>query len=212
MTFFSRIFNKRKLYSYYYPRNYYYEKILDKYSDGHFYVNLINNLKKINEIETNTEIRLIDNKKLNEIVIKDIIRKYGKPNYKIICEDLFEIKVLFYRQKLAYHKTKLEFHFCKNNLFLYTYTFSYLNLEDKNEIIQILKEKYLEGKSKDIINNYIVDKNKNIILLEDSIDFSIYYSYKNNIALEMILEYIDLKKVKDEGKKKRDKEILYKRL
>jgi len=97
-------------------------------------------------------------------------------------------------------------------LFLYTYTFSYLNLEDKNEIIQILKEKYLEGKSKDIINNYIVDKNKNIILLEDSIDFSIYYSYKNNIALEMILEYIDLKKVKDEGKKKRDKEILYKRL
>ncbi len=217
MTFIFQLFNKRKLD--YYPRYYYYEILLDKYRDGLFYSNLINNLKKTDGIKTDTEIRLFDNKIPNEVVINDIIRKYGKPNYKIIYEDLFEIKVLFYRQKLGEHKTKVEFHFFRNNLFFYTYTFPYLNLENKNEIIQMIKEKYLEGKSEDIINNfitsnlsYIVDKNKNIILYNDSIDFSIYYYCDNKKIMEKIMESIDFMKVKNEIKQKRNKLMLYKRL
>ena len=44
MTFIFQLFNKRKLD--YYPRYYYYEILLNKYRDGLFYSNLINNLKK----------------------------------------------------------------------------------------------------------------------------------------------------------------------
>ena len=172
----------------------------------------MNNLKTLNKIETNTEISLVDNKKLHEINIKDIVRKYGKYNYKITNEDLLEIDILFYRLKLGKHKTKLEFHFFENTLFFYTYTFSHLNTEDKNEIKQIIQKKYLEEESQDIFKNYIVDKSKNIILLSDNIDFSIYYICDNKIALERILKHIDLKNAKIKSKEKVYKKTLYRRL
>jgi len=210
MTFISQIFGKRK--SYNYTRYYYYEMLSDKYNDGQFYSNVMNNLKTLNKIETNTEISLVDNKKLHEINIKDIVRKYGKYNYKITNEDLLEIDILFYRLKLGKHKTKLEFHFFENTLFFYTYTFSHLNTEDKNEIKQIIQKKYLEEESQDIFKNYIVDKSKNIILLSDNIDFSIYYICDNKIALERILKHIDFKKAKIKSKEKVYKKTLYRRL
>jgi len=97
-------------------------------------------------------------------------------------------------------------------LFLYTYTFSYLTLKEKNEIIKIIKEKYLERECKDIINYNIVDKNKNIIMLNDGVDFSIKYSRKNNIDLETILKNNEFQNSKEENKRKRDKKILFKRL
>ena len=97
-------------------------------------------------------------------------------------------------------------------MFLYTYTFSYLTLKEKNEIIKIIKEKYLERECKDIINYNIVDKNKNIIMLNDGVDFSIKYSRKNNIDLETILKNNEFQNSKEENKRKRDKKILFKRL
>jgi hypothetical protein len=210
MTFIYKISYKRKPNSY--PRSNYYETLLDKYSDGKFYSVLINKLKVFNEIKTAAVIQYLDNKILSDTVINDIIRKNGKPNYKIVYDDLLKIKVLFYRQKMGKHKTKLEFHFLKNSLFFYTYTFTYLNFEDKNEIIQILKEKYFVNKSQDIIDNYIVDKNNNSIILDDGIVFSIYYICGNRIAWGKILEYIDLNKVKDVNKHKSYRKILYKKL
>ena len=195
-----------------YSRNYYYENLLMEHNRGSLYFILMKDLKNTNGIETNTEIQFMDNKKNNEINKECIIRKYGIPSYKFIYEPLPEIEVLFYRQKLGSHKTKLELHFFKNKLFLYTYTFSHLSLKDKNEIIKIIKEKYLERECKDIINYNIVDKNKNIIMLNDGVDFSIKYSRKNNIDLETILKNNEFQNSKEENKRKRDKKILFKRL
>jgi len=210
MTFISQIFSTKK--SYNYTRYYYYEMLSDKYRDGQFYSDAINNFKTLNKIETDTEISLVDNKKLQEIRIKDIVKKYGKFNYKITNEDLFEIDILFYKLKLGKHKTKLEFHFFENTLFFYTYTFSHLNAEDKNEIKQIIQKKYLEEKTLNLFKNYIVDKNKNIIILNENIDFSISYLCNNKIAIEKILKHIDLKKVENETMDKRYNKTLYKRL
>jgi len=210
MTFISQIFSTKK--SYNYTRYYYYEMLSDKYRDGQFYSDAINNFKTLNKIETDTEISLVDNKKLQEIRIKDIVKKYGKFNYKITNEDLFEIDILFYKLKLGKHKTKLEFHFLENTLFFYTYTFSHLNAEDKNEIKQIIQKKYLEEKTLNLFKNYIIDKNKNIIILNENIDFSISYLCNNKIAIEKILKHIDLKKVENETKDKRYNKTLYKRL
>ena len=210
VTFFFRILYKRK--SYNYSRSYYYNRLLDGYKSIQLYLKLMNDLKNTNGIETNTKIQLIDNKKNNEINKKNIIKKYGNPNYKFICEDLSEIEILSYRQKLGSHKTRLEFHFYKDNLFFHTYTFSYLSPKEKNEIIKIIKDKYLGREYRDIKGHHIVDKNQNIILLNDIFDFSIKYSNKNNIVLETILNHNEFQKSKDENKRKRDKEILYKGL
>jgi hypothetical protein len=207
MTFF---FRRKK--SFPYSRSSYYENLLVEHNNGQLYLILMKDLKNTNEIETNTEIQFMDNKKINEINKECIIRKYGNPNYKFINGALSEIEILIYRQKLGSYKTKLELHFFKNNLFLYTYTFSYLTLKEKNEIIKIIKEKYLERECKDIINYNIVDKNKNIIMLNDGVDFSIKYSRKNNIDLETILKNNEFQNSKEENKRKRDKKILFKRL
>lgn len=207
MIFFFVNLNKRK--SFHYSRSNYYRRRLDESKSVQLYLKLMSDLEFTNGIKTNTEIQLIDNKKDNEINKKNIIRKYGRPNYKFICEDLTEIEILFYRKKIGSHKAKMEFHFYKNSLFLYTYTFSYLSLEDKNEIIKIINEKYLEREYKDIINHHIVDENKSTIILNDNLDFSIKYLDKNNIAFETILKQDKFQKSKDENERKRDKEILY---
>jgi len=210
VNFISSFLYRKNLYSY--PRDYYYETLLDKYSDGEFYSNLITNLNVLNGIKVNAEIRHLNNKTFNRTVIKDIIKKYGKPNYKIIYKDLLEIKILFYKHKISRHKTKLEFHFFKNNLFFYNYTFSYLNHEDKDEIIKIFKEKYFVEKYHNMINSYIIDKNNNYIIMDDNIYFSINYLCGKNIAWEKILEYTYLKKIKDVNKHKKHRKLLYDKL
>jgi len=58
MTFISQIFSTKK--SYNYTRYYYYEMLSDKYRDGQFYSDAINNFKTLNKIETDTEISLVD--------------------------------------------------------------------------------------------------------------------------------------------------------
>jgi hypothetical protein len=198
--------------SYYYPRYRYYERLLEKYSDGTFYSRLIHKIKSVKGRETKTSINHIEHKPFKETSITDIIKKHGKPNYKIIYDDLLNIKVLFYREKLGKHKTKLEFHFFNEQLFFYTYTFSYLNNDDKNELVDILEEKYLEGEKIDMKGDFIVDDNNNIILINDKQDFSIYYICDNRIALESIKEHIDSIKKRARQEKSKYKKILYRKL
>ncbi len=207
MIFFLNIFYKRK--SYPYSRSNYYKRRLDESKSIQPYLKLISDLDYINEVETDLEIQLIENKKDNEINKKDIIRKYGRPDYNFICKDLIKIEILFYRQKLGSHKTKMEFHFFKNKLFLYTYKFSYLTTEERYEIIEIINEKYLEKQSVNIINNYIVDKNQSILMLDDTVEFTIKYLDKNNIAFKTILKQDRFQKSKVERDRITDKDMLY---
>lgn len=210
MIFFLNIFSNGK--SHHYSRSIYYKRHLDESKSIEPYLKLINDLEYGTGVETNIEMQLFDHKKDNEISKKDVIRNFDRPNYSFVCEALKEIEILFYRRKLGSHKTKLEFHFFKNKLFLYTYKFSYLSSEDRKEIIEILDEKYLEKQNVSIQNSHIEDKNHNIIMLRDNLEFSIKYLDKNSIAFKTILKQDTLRKFKVETKRKSDKEILYEML
>lgn len=210
LIFFFSVFYKRKPYQS--SKSNYYNLFLEEAKRIQIYLGLLSDVKRTNALKTSDEIQLIDGKKNNELNKKQIIRKHGKPNYKFVCEDLSEIEILFYKRRFASHKAKLEFHFFNNTLFLYTYTFSYLTPKEKNNIIKIINEKYLTSQYKDLFNYHIVDKNKNIIMLNDKTSFSIKYLCKNNNAFEKIIKHDKSQKFKDENKLIRNLEILYERL
>ena len=189
-----QIFGTKKAF-YYNPKNYYIEKFVNKYRNGKFYFNLIDKVEKMDEIKTNVAIEFIENKKLNEVVIKDVIKEYGSSNCKIISEDLLGVEILFYKLKLGKYKMKLEFHFFNDKLFFYSYVFSMNNVKDKNEIIKIIKDKYSVKGLSDKGSNYIIDDNKNIILTNNDINFSIYYLCNPKMIKENFVERIDEKEV-----------------
>jgi hypothetical protein len=193
-----------------YSRKSYYQNYLSKYQDGQFYLGLIKKVKNNSAVKTNIEIRLFENKKLNEINIKDIVRKFGKPRYNIICKKLLGIKIMLFKQNVGAHKTKLEFHFKDEILFFYSYTFSNINNVDKNEIIQIIQDKYLDkGSSYEKVNRYIIDKSNNIIFLNDDIRFSIYYLCDNKVDLEQIQKFIYLQKEEKQIAQETNRKVLH---
>ncbi len=205
-NFIFLILDMKKLH-YYSTRNSYYESLLSLHSNKQFFNNLMKIINNSNKIKTNIEIKIIENKTINEISIKDIIRKYGNSHYKIINKDLLGIKILFFKRKIGKYKTKLEFHFFNKKLFFYTYNFSDLNIEDKNEIKEIIKKKYLVKNF-----NYIIDKSNTIITLNDNVNFSISYLCNNKIILEKIIKSIDFINGEHKNQKKIYRKILYNEL
>ena len=106
----------------------------------------------------------------------------------------------------------MEFHFYKNKLFFYAYTFSYLGKEEKEEVIQTIKDKYLKGETVGLCNKYIVDKNSNIMIVNDTVEFSIYYLCNNHEAIDSFVDYYKNKSKLNQSLEKKHKSTLYRRL
>lgn len=123
-----------------------------------------------------------------------------------------EVKVFFFREKIGKHKAKVEFHFYEGKLFLYTYTFSYLNKEDKAELIDVIHDKYLVNQEVELNGNYIQDESDNIILLNDKVEFMISYMKDKKLALDKISDYLSSLQDDVEVQQMRNKKILYSRL
>jgi hypothetical protein len=174
-----------------------------------FYEGFINDLKNRIGVKTNTEIRLHGYEKKSNIYLKYIVKKNGKPNYKATIENLAEVEILFYRIKFGDHKSRVEFHFFNNSLFFYSFTFSHHNGNCKKELIQIINEKYLEGKPIDMNSNYIIDKNNNVIMLKDDVQTSIYYLMDEKIILDNIFPLIEMIKNKNKNRQKKNRKTLY---
>jgi len=192
--------------SYYNPKNYYREKFINKYRNGKFYFNLMDRVEKMEEMKTIVPISFIENIKLNEVSVKDVIKEYGSSNYKIISEGLSGVEILFYKLKLGEYKMKIEFHFFNAKLFFYSCTFSMSNVINKSEILKIIKDKYsVEGLFGNG-NNYIIDEYNNIILSNNNIDFSLYYLCNTEMIKDIIGDKVGTRK------NKKNKEILYSKL
>ncbi|MCK5814519.1 MAG: hypothetical protein KAH07_01100 [Flavobacteriaceae bacterium] len=212
-----RIFNSKNSdsdsdsYSYS-SKRYYQSTLIKKYDDGKFYISLIKKIKNKNEIKTNVDIQLLGAKKLNEIDVKSVVRRYGKPNSKFVFKNLLGIEVLIFKRKIGAYKYHLEFHFFNNNLFFYTYIF--LDFNKEKDITEMIKEKYIDETNQlyDKKNNFIIDKNNNIILLNDNIPFSVYYLCDNKIVLDKITKHLDLTKTNIKNKHTKHKKTLYNEL
>ncbi len=211
IMFISMITKTKK--SSYYLSYKHYDSIVDKYRNGQYYGNLLKRIKNDKKINSDAEIALVKNKLLNKIGERDVIKKFGKPVFKFNHDNLPNINILLYREKLGKHKVKTEYHFFKNSLFLYSYTFSNLSSNDKSEMLEVIQKKYFNGDSIDFKNEYIADKNSNLILVNNNdLSFSIYYLCDLKTAFDKISEYMDFKKTEAIRKEEFIKKKLYKKL
>lgn len=162
----------------FYTRDYYYEKLLNKYKSADSYLSLIE-LQGKQKLITNKDIVFSENPDFSKNEIKYIKKRYGRPNYTITNNyDFGKIKIYLYRIYLGDFKVKMELHFFKNDLIMYNYTFSHLHNEnEKKDVINLLKEKYHIKKSIDLKqgHTYIKDEKNSIIVLSQDIDFTINY-------------------------------------
>ncbi|TKS56535.1 hypothetical protein FCN74_05730 [Mesohalobacter halotolerans] len=159
-------------------RDYYYEKLLNKFESIDPYLNLIK-LQNKRGLSTNKDIVFSENPEFSKHKIKYIKKRYGRPNYTIVNNYGFgKIKIYFYRIYLGDHKVNMELHFYKNTLIMYNYTFSHLHNDvQKSEVINLLKQKYHIDKTIDLqdTNSYIIDQKNSIIVSSQDIDFTINY-------------------------------------
>lgn len=201
----------RKIWSscYSYRKNYY-RTLRTKYKDGKFYQKIEDRIKKIKIIKTSTEIKLLPKIKLQNTKLNDIIKLYGQPNYIIDEKEILNIKILYYKKKIGPHKIKLEFHLYKKHLFFYSYDFSHE--KSNNNIVKLLRSKYIKHFDEDIRKIGIIDQHKNIILVNNTVNLSILYVSGNNIVFHKITKSLKLKETKEKRKIKNSYNKLFKRL
>ncbi|MCH8569006.1 MAG: hypothetical protein LAT67_12105 [Balneolales bacterium] len=190
-------FTKNKLYVY--PKNYYYENIFEKYRDKHYYLELITKVNSQNKVNSSRKIQLIKGRKNSELQKTDILSSFGTPDFKIGLKDNFGIKIFFYTQLIGNYKVRVEFHFCEDALFLYSYTFPNINSSDQENVLRILKEKYVVGSKKIPQNSCIIDTYESIISIDQDIDFTISYLSMKCKAVEKIRKYFELQEQVEEN-------------
>ena len=98
----------------------------------------------------------------------------------------------------------------KKHLFFYSYDFSHE--KSNNNIVKLLKSKYIKHFDKDIRKIGIIDQHKNIILVNNTVNLSILYISGNNIVLNKITKSLKLKETQEKRKIKNSYNKLFKRL
>lgn len=172
---------RKKSNSDYYSDAQFYESILDKYNQIDSYLKLLNELENKKILKTAKGITLLNRKTTNETDYKFILKKYGKSQHKSgKIKSQVDSKILFYKQMLGCHRANLEMHFYNDTLFFTCYKFSNLKEDGKMNIMNIVKEKYLNGLVFNKNKQYIVDSDENVILFTEEQYFEINYVALNS--------------------------------
>jgi len=194
--------------------NYYNLSKLNEYEekDVYSYVKLINDISNKKIKKTNSNIYLLNGKKNHTITTRDIRNYYGKPNQVIRNkQDSFDVTIYMYRIYLGSFRARFKLHFNNGKLVLYTYSFSSLNHEDKNEIISTLSKKYLAQEKLNINNAYIVDAKNTMITFSQQANFSVNYIF-NTSFVSKINEIINEGEISRKNLSRKKESELYRRL
>jgi hypothetical protein len=135
----------------YNPQRYYYESLFERYKSLSGYYNLIELLTSKEELKTNEVITLMPGYPFN-MKREEVFRNYKNPWTKFRIRKLnLTIDILIYKIFLGGYPAHLEIHVTKDSLFYYKYAFSGdISKEDKQSIIEIIQNKYLDGNSMSI--------------------------------------------------------------
>jgi hypothetical protein len=101
--------------------------------------------------------------------------------------------------------------FWKEQLYSLNYTFPYLSDKDKDDIISVIRNKYLNS-SIDFASQKIVDREGNLIMINDVNSFEIYYSVSTNIIFREATTLLEANMTNRINKEKRKAKQLYNRL
>ncbi len=184
----NKTFFTKKYYDYYYMR------IISKYSSPSSYLKLLSNINSKKVINTKRPIRFSSSIKFGTNIWKFLI-KMGKPNFWLIekyNEKDADVIILLYKMLLGIYKAKIEFHFYNNRLFMYTITLSNLSSNDIEKIIEIMNKKYqLQEMNKQKLTQYTITNNYHdyitISLLGDK-ELSLQYFNSKHQAFRVFKE------------------------
>ena len=153
--------------------NYYRERIKNSYRHREKYLELSYRASLKNKIKADD----IDSQL--PLTKKGIRKEFGHPKFCIRNGQSIATEILFYKTHLDKFQAHVEFHFYKDRLFFYTYSFNNVSEPYRQEIINLLKEKYLQNQEFDH-KNQIISDGQSLINVEAGFNFSIHYFSKNH--------------------------------
>jgi len=210
ILFISTLFKTTPVHS----TNYYNLSKLNEYEekDVFSYIKLVNDIASKRIKKTNSNIYLLNGKKNRAITTRDIRNYYGKPNQVIRNkQDSFDITIYMYRIYLGNYRARFKLHFNNGKLVLYTYSFSSLKNEEKNEIINTISKKYLKQEKLDVNSEYILDAKNTMITFSEQTNFSINYIFNTSFISKIKETIKEGELIKKKRTRKKESE-LYRRL
>lgn len=187
-----------------YRQGYYHSKLHQSIDGYKKHLKLLKHLNKHDVIHSNKveHICYHANIALGES-FSSAIKKLNRPRYYIRKGNF---RILFYKQKIGGYNARMELHFYKNKFSYYEIRFSNLPSEERNKIILFLDKKYLGNTLPfNPINNVIMDKNMNVLSVENSMDFVIHYFSSNSEIMNNAF------KIEQERKTKKMQKAQFKR-
>lgn len=187
--FFQKLFGNAKRSTYRYT-----EDVVEKYRSLIEYKYIHNNSKRLNQIGTNTSIKLMNGLNLGDSI--DQVRKKFRisPYVKVFKSRGIRRTILLYKFKVNGQKVKLETHFYKNELFFSKCIFSDLSLNKaaKKELSNHFGNKYGVNKL-DFIQKNIVDSSNQSVKLNTQGEVAISYVNLNSLFFERMQEKMAVK-------------------
>lgn len=187
--------------------SFYYKQLVEKYNNYDFHMESYRKAKQKNNLYTNNEI-LYNTKISFGCTISDTREIFGAPLFSTQSDTFNPLTVLFYKILLGGHKVRCEMFFWEEKLYSLNYTFPYLSSKEKNDIVKIIQNKYLNC-SIDFVNQKIVDGDGNIIMINDIYTFEIYYSVSSNIIFREASTLFEANMTNCINKEKRKARQLY---
>jgi hypothetical protein len=106
----------------------------------------------------------------------------------------------------------LEVHFHNKELFLYSYTFPYLNDTDKAEIVKVIGCKYLNEEKFDFQNFKIINDKNEVISIYENIVFTITYTCHTSAFFKNLSSFLEKQKAEKELYERENTQKLYDKL
>lgn len=137
--------------------------------------------------------------------MKDIKGKLGEPDFVLNNQEKISgHEMLFYKIKSWKYKMNYQFHFFNGSLFYVNVEFSNLdfsNLHDRNKILQMVIEKYMEKDCAEYVKQFPVvlsDTEQNKLIISRELNVNLHY-FSNDVVLnrqlDELLQQVVLKKM-----------------
>lgn len=140
------------------------------------YSNWIHKLNNKCQVNITSKPFFLRNKLSNKTERNEISRNFGKPKrLNILNFNNQKLRQLLYKIYIGPHKVRLQMHILDDMLMIHSYTFPYLNFEEKKEILKKLRLKYQINEDIDFDKSIFVTENNSAIYVSEECMLSIFY-------------------------------------
>jgi hypothetical protein len=120
----------------------YYDKVGGQINDPNYYLSLFRKCSSNEFVTTSNEIYKSQSMKFG-CSIDVVKKKLSNLNIHYFDNQPLKIVILYYKTLIGHYKVRTQMHFHNNKLFLFNYSCPYTTKTEKDEIISILRQKYI---------------------------------------------------------------------